>query len=555
MKQFRQSRAFQTVMGELKRTEPGADYLFNLADPDHFEYWKLLFESHGITSEEFPQTHRVLEATRELHRQEGGPSPSNALRAPGPDGFTNSNALCGISAREGKCEALGYSTVIGGTRDTNLILQLIDADTHEVLASESTEDVGNGRLVQSFAEGAVGQAKKVKAVLNYSIVTSAGDPLCGAVQSDKVAGAREVPIVTQPASKPEHETLPNIMIALSRGLAGKDVDYWFHKGSYNDNTIVVPFVGSVPFESEIQELKPVDSLHLSMTVMRAEGGAKKLKPEALGELYRWFKRVEDPKKPELGKSVLSWNLPCDGDGVTAGKPIFFSKSPWCSDTVTVFHSLIGVKTKTIPDAFVWAFVIGDQTKHEDQKGIKYIKPIVYFWHCLAKGTQVSLRGGATRAIEDLEGGEEILVDNQGNFLPVRATTYARHTGEAVVVTCRDGAELTLSDSHVVITTNGPKGAKELTLEDTLVTLNGTTGLRGIKAVAFDDELVNLLLGTHDQQAGIPECGTTMFANGIQVGDHQVQTQYLQRSRTDPDLLLKRLDPAWHKDFRSAWARR
>lgn len=549
---FNKNQSFHHVMNAIDRIEPGEHFMFDLSNDKHFEYWQLLFQSHNMTPKRYPKLHQHFTECRTKQKMIGLNELPAVSGNADSDGFVNNNAIAGLSLFENKCYAMAYSTIIGGTDTTTLILQILDADTHEVLGTDNITDVGNGRYVQMQTNG-ITEPRKIKAVLNYAIVKD-DTPIVGAVKSDHCAGAADVPIVIQPASKPEHEDLKNIMIALSRGKPGEDCDYWFHEGEYDDNTIVVPFKGSAKFQSEIHELKHPDTFIINMSVVKAEGGEKVLKPHAMEEVYPWFSRVEDPKDPGAGKCVLQWNLPADGDGKTAGKPIQFEKSPWASDTVTLYQCTLCVKTKKSPDEYVYAFILskqGEDSEANDSPGLKNIKPIVYFWHCLAMGTLISLTDGTTRPIESLEGGEMVRINKEGDALPVRATTLAHHTGKALTLKTHHGDQLTLSPCHVVMTPDGPKSAEELGSGDTVISINGDARIQSIEAIDFDDDLINLLLGEHERLKTIEDYETTMYANNIMVGDHQMQTKYLDYQRNHPKKILARIAHDWHTDFHSS----
>lgn len=551
---FNKNQTYKNVIKEISKIGPDEDFVFDLSNKEHYEYWMLLLDHHDITSERYPQLHEHFNRSRSEHRENGIKKLPPTFKDSNDDGFVNNNAIAGLSSYENKCSALGYSTIIDGTTSTLQVLQVLDSDTLEPLSSNSQNEVGNGRYVQVASVGD-SKVRTIKAVLNYAMIID-DVPYYGAVHSDNQAGAMTVPVVEQPASKPEHKDLKNIMIALSRGYEPEDVDYWFHKGEVDNNIIVVPFVGNVKFQSEIQELVPDESLFANMTVVRAEGGEKKVKPHNMDEVYKWFSRAGDPDDPDRGNCLLKWNLPCDGDGETVGKPISFEKSPWVADTVTLYQCTIGVKTKNSPEDLVWAFVISKQEEEGgdnlmDAPGLKYIKPLVFYWHCLAKGTQILLADGSTRPIELLDCDESVQINNSGATLPIRATTLAHFTGEVLRVTTDAGDQITLSKCHVLMTPNGPKSADEIKNGDTVITIRGNAKIKSIETIGFDADLINLLLGEYDQLETVGEYGTTMFANNILVGDHQIQTKYLEYKRSHPDVVLSRLDPEWHRDFHSS----
>lgn len=169
-------------------------------------------------------------------------------------------------------------------------------------------------------------------------------------------------------------------------------------------------------------------------------------------------------------------------------------------------------------------------------------------HCLAMGTNITLSDGTKRSIENIKKGDKIVVNSIGKTLPVRLITYAVHSGFVIRITTSGCDQLTLSEGHVVITPQGPKSADELKKGDTIISRFGNTAVLSVKKIDFYGHLLNLLLGDFDQIEYLDDFATTMFANNILVGDHQVQTKYLELKIACENNILTTIGSDWQDNF-------
>jgi len=164
----------------------------------------------------------------------------------------------------------------------------------------------------------------------------------------------------------------------------------------------------------------------------------------------------------------------------------------------------------------------------------------FIWHCLAKGTLVTMADGTTLPIEQLNNTDTVLTSG-GVTLPVRATSQAPASrDEVLTIEGASGHFLTLSDGCIVWTSAGPLQAGELKIGDKIITLDGKDTISSIERRAYNGQLYNLHLGNGEQPGAMSVSGTNFFANGILVGDHQVQTAYLNNALTDKEYVLSKL---------------
>src|SRR5206468_1551828 len=93
--------------------------------------------------------------------------------------------------------------------------------------------------------------------------------------------AESDPVVSAPAVNPNRHkgNLDNIMVGLARGFNSPanntDVDYWFWQQQVENNTLLVPFVGSMTFTKPIAPLGSANP-QLMFYLARTEGGMKEM---------------------------------------------------------------------------------------------------------------------------------------------------------------------------------------------------------------------------------------------------------------------------------------
>ncbi len=101
-------------------------------------------------------------------------------------------------------------------------------------------------------------------------------------------------------------------------------------------------------------------------------------------------------------------------------------------------------------------------------------------------------------------------------------------------TSKHGAQsLTTSAGHPICTTSGIMLAKELTQQHRLITHEGESAIDAIETTTDEQVVYNLHLSTDDPLADGLEGRSTLYANGVLVGDSQMQWQYEEEYNQRP----------------------
>ncbi|HEX2076934.1 MAG TPA: Hint domain-containing protein, partial [Longimicrobium sp.] len=417
----------------------------------------------------------------------------------------------------------GVTTVVASGQYTGFLEQTLkvvtDHDGAEPLPQEGTTTAVLSWAVQ-YTDGS-------------SEVNSQGIPWAFATDGD--------PTVKDPKQNPNRTKgdLTAIVVGLSRGwnspANNTDVDYWFWQKQWDNTTLLVQLSGSMRFKYPIAPLGSGNP-SLEFYLARKEGGMKDLKAQKIKQYLPFFSI--DPNDPRR----LNFSLVAGSD--SAGNAINFGVSPWVADTRTFFTARVLVNFTAgsrVPTG--WSSIVSSEKPDTDPTdGVAFIKPLVYVWHCLAAGTQVSLPDGTTRAIEDFNAGDQ--VQSASGPRAVMATLAQPHWGTVFVITTASGRSITCSGTHPFYSGGPPVQASTLAVGQMVETEAGAEAVASITRQQQNGEgLFNLWL---DPAGG---GGTTFVANGFVVGDYQVQVQLLD-ALENPVTARARLPEHLQTDFDS-----
>lgn len=522
-------------------------FQLDLSDDRHYRHAVSMHTLAGQTPERNPGLHAALAASRDHYRANGVPR-TQMVGGPADD-IESGGVITAVAPRETDVAGSeGFVSLLGGASMLNTVLIVTDQNGGWLAGGQNSDYNGVMYLPVSTAPGDAKQAVPVMtAQLQYTYQLQVGGPVFSySVRRTVVAGALADPAVTQPVQKPEHQKNPYIRIGLGRGNGStSDVDYWFWQGTSNTQ-YAVPLVGNVAFTSAIQQpLVPNQNFFIFGKLARAQGsggGYYNIPPASLTNFYNNC-QLSTP-------TTLSWNLPA-GTSPSDSNPLIFGSIPWTSETVTYLFIQFSVVLQggTIGTAIIQS---SDTADDDPLDGVTNIKPMQFVYHCLAEGTLITLADGSTTEVENLTTEHEVRAGD-GRSLRVRSTNVARHRGPVVRLETDGGHSLVLSHNHVVMTPDGPRKAGELSAGGAVVVDGGSAALTAAETEAFDGLLCNASLSEPNQPAEAAQ--NTMFANGVQVCDFEVQVQTDREARTDPDRVRAAIDPIFLPDYENFLAER
>jgi hypothetical protein len=197
-------------------------------------------------------------------------------------------------------------------------------------------------------------------------------------------------------------------------------------------------------------------------------------------------------------------------------------------------------------------ISGDPSQNPNQPWFAQVPIITVFQGCFAPGTEITMADGTTRKVEAFkgDGSETILLDAKGTTAKVVGTGDGMEAKPLLRITDSAGHAVVVTETHAIVTGRGPKMAWQVRVGDTLHTRKGVSKVTKIDAlpVVANQKVHNLFIGDMKQA----EAGkTTMFANGIQVGDMYMQTavfHHAQEQGFTQAEVLSRLPKEWHRDY-------
>ncbi|WP_376960790.1 Hint domain-containing protein [Azospirillum sp. A26] len=512
-------------------------------DPAHTAFLQDNAERSGLTPERYPGLFKAIGS--------GGAATSRATESSGvTDGqyveyISSSQSNKAVTARavlsriRPVAQAIVWLNVVNETGGTKTSL------ASGVAVSFATQTI----FVETDPETALPPLPTgtMTGIISFAITYQDGTVEVSSTAAPWASQASRDPVVVDPAIRSDRKTgdLNDIVIGLARGYDNNqgtkndtDVDYRYYQNMHDlgTNPLLVPLYGTMSFD---HELAPLDSYppFLEFYLAHKEGGISELTG---GDASRYLSHFRiDSNDGKTLKFLL--RAPFNDPGAA----VEFPSKNWVADTRAFFSARFTVTFKDYERyGSGWSSIVSSLKPDTDSKdGVAFIKPIVFVWHCLVAGTQITLADGTTKAVEDFTS-EDVVVSGDGTR-PVQATLAQPHSGPITVLEFADGATLAGSATHPVVTPSGTVHAGALAVGDTVLTRHGTTTVTATRQeTQTNGSLFNLWL--------VPEGAgpTTMIANGIVVGDYQIQVQLLRDAAQDDRAVRAKLPESLHVDFDS-----
>jgi hypothetical protein len=167
--------------------------------------------------------------------------------------------------------------------------------------------------------------------------------------------------------------------------------------------------------------------------------------------------------------------------------------------------------------------------------------------CLAEGTLIATSGRASSKIEDIHIGDKLL-NPYAASLTVTDTAVGTERSPMVRVADAAGHELLMTEMHpLYVVERGMVPAKYVKVGDHVKTVDGPSELVRVSRESYPGRVYNLKVGnaTEAQALGVDQ--TTVFANGIMVGDGQIQNKY-EFMDMQPPAGNTRIPASWKADY-------
>ncbi|MCP5108332.1 MAG: hypothetical protein GY950_33405, partial [bacterium] len=175
----------------------------------------------------------------------------------------------------------------------------------------------------------------------------------------------------------------------------------------------------------------------------------------------------------------------------------------------------------------------------------------FYEGCFAAGTNILIADGSSKEIEASTGnGDERVKTGSGEILNVIGTTRGTEPLPMIRIKDEKGGDVLITDGHPVFTVSrGVVLAGNLKKGDIVKRIDGNAKITSITYEAYDGMVYNLRLGSLE---GGGRDKTSLFANGILMGDNMMQRYYgrldKQKDLNQKNVLERGLPKEWLKDY-------
>ncbi|MCW3085515.1 MAG: hypothetical protein JWP12_2881 [Bacteroidetes bacterium] len=529
----------------------GKTMQLNPADASHQSYINTLLTAAGRTAKAFPH----------LFGAAGKAAPAGS----GQDTVRMLDAGKGASGNAtARIVALskGASVVTGGS------LLVLDSETGKLLASGNNSDVQNGFLncaTQPETAAPVAGGKKLSVLyLGHTTDESGNTRLYSYADTAMATDTAIQCTVTAPASA----TNDPIQIAVGRTTANPPpagTDYIYYESANEPGTsayLIAPFVGSVALAGSI-DLPGLTAADVSSSIFVTYTSGPPVE-STLDAAFTTPAKVVAAFSVGSAPNILQWNFPYDGpnNGYTTTNSIVYQNnaslnSQLYSCFLFSFNS-IPLQGGAVAPPF---YVCSMNTPGEPSLNCTQIKNLTYYYHCLAKGTLVTLEDGSTMPIEKVTERVRVKTGVDGKGLAVYATVLGRHASDPAKgsneirrVTTANGKSIVVTESHMLyMSADKSRMVMHLAVGDSIITDEGASTIKSIEAIAYDDMFYGLEIGSSEEkkQKGFPANNVGFYAGGILCADEQTMRVHSRADFQDLEYMLPRINAALKHDYTSA----
>jgi hypothetical protein len=508
---------------ELIRTgEPGHPVQLDFSKPAHYRFYKKQLALAGITAAKYPQQFHVLEQSRQEHIRSG---PAK-LQTGTNNTIIPIQIITALGSNNGTSfTSSALSSVPNQPYLSQLTLGLYDQNMNPIGQSQYQQQHGAGEDLEVQATGtATASGSVVVAMSTYFWQDQGGHATHGYIYARASAPPSAI---NNTAPMPGNG---QTLIKLCLGRSGSDCTYTPSGGS--GSNVLLPVSGNIVFASNIDRNPSVPNSSL-ITMARpdaTEGGGC-----TISSTSDFF----NPQTTQITGGTITWNL----------NPAQFQPANGCltPNSKAIYTFTVGLSLSGIP---VYVTITNDPDVPPQNPYYKVIPDLYVYFSCLASGTEVTLADGTFKKIEDVQSGDSVLTNAKGTSMAVDSKLKGTEAIPMIHLKTSKGNDLLLTVGHPVVTSRGIVLARMLVVGDMVMTREGAAPLTSVTHEVFDGNVWNLNVGPRQEDFSHLSKETTFFANGILVGDNQMQFDQNRMMKFQPKAIMQGLPPEWHKDYQN-----
>jgi Hint module len=464
----------------------------------------------------------------------------------------------------GKATAQVWSRSAGGSLLTGGSLMVFDGDSGALLAHGNNTTIQNGfvQCATDSATAATVQAGKKLAVLYVGHNTDQhGNARFFSYANTAVADNTGIQCnVTAPYSATNNP----IQIAVGRNggaPAGTDYIYLEPGGESGNAYLIAPFVGSVSLSGTI-DIGSFTSADVTSSMYVVYNNTSPTVEVGIASAYTTPAKITAAFSVGGTPNVLQWNFPYDGPNngyATTNSIVYTNGASLTNQLYSCFYfafTNIPLQGGSVSPTF---YVCSVNTPGESSINCTEISNLTYYYHCIAKGTLVTLEDGSTIPIEEVNERSRVKTGVTGAGRAVYATVLGQHSSDPASgqtdicrLTTANGKSIVLTESHMVyMSPDKCRLVAHLNAGDPIITDEGTSTISSIEAIKYDDIFYGLVLGSDLEQNAKNPADANFYAAGILCADETTMRNQSQADFRDLDFILPRIKPELHQDYTSA----
>ncbi|BDH45580.1 hypothetical protein TUM12370_16240 [Salmonella enterica subsp. enterica serovar Choleraesuis] len=440
-------------------------------------------------------------------------------------------SIVGLDSQDGRrytaC-ALG-SLPVPATNVTQT-LGLFDAEANTTGTVRYTKDYVNAAHCNITAEGdynnGIQASENIVSVIYTFAQTINGQTVYGA----EIIATQGYPQLIKNISPTNVNAKKEIKICLTREAS--DCDY----RTTNFNDVRIPIEGYINFFGNIDTSGGVvkDGFN-SIYLIRERAGGSPITPSGDMNIFHNGKTI-------VSGSKLSWNLDW----------LKFNKADFDSGERVYYVFKVGI---SVAGKRIISFITNaPESIAPGQKLLNTVvlEPMQIVYGCLEKHTLILMADGRQKPICEVQSGEWVLSQDERLLRVEDVITGNESRSIKIRFTGPDNApaELITSTGHPICTDRGIVMAQELTTTHLLMSVTGPCVISEVLASADPIDVYNLHLSTDDPVADKLHGRSTMYANGVLVGDIQMQYRCEDEYHQRPVNVLEKLPEEWHQDYKN-----
>lgn len=482
----------------------------NLAERAQFDWLSERMGGEALLKKKYPELYKILLHTRERQLLQAESVESGGMREETPsDGLGDSMKIRYLSYHSNR----GAATV---------------SSIHTVEESPSLFMVGNlkdsshGQTLRSFAEcssnshrlrgGVTLDAHALPAADSYRFSAETtfvkvcrdenGRPYVESMSEQTAAvksavGEDPVKQITVADPTPRrHPGAEKTVIYYNRQGDGCDYSYNCVDAESSRVEIYIPFTGSIEFNSNYRPLFVDKNYGFQLHIENIKNGVASFNP-AFWNKIKW----------KISGSTLFWQFPdCWHTALHPGQVgIMESLNFYCKMYIMAENKNQIGKPQRL------SAVITCNDSPFDDSACKVIERLEILWGCFAKDTDIRMADGSAKRIQDIRPGDRVMTDNGSKEV---LDLISGNEGKMVRIGSGRGHTITVTEDHPVMTENGWKRARDLTVGDTLMMEYGKDNIAQLYICDYHDRVFSIQTETDG----------AIIAEGFFMGDFGCQNK-------------------------------